>query len=121
MLEYGIELEAKDTEKSSWKKYVKEHISQRTENDLRNRCEQSTKSRFVQHDKYEPKKYLCSKMSLRSTKKILRARLNMSSIPGNYKGRSEGLCPFCETKEGSTEHYFKCKIVRQLKGVERGS
>jgi hypothetical protein len=114
LLEYGIEQEARETEKSTWKKYVKEKITQKTASELREKCENSSKARFVRDDVYEKKEYLRSKVPLQTAKKILRTRMNMASLPGNYKGNSDGKCPLCEESEGRTEHYFTCKVVKQL-------
>ena len=41
----------------------------------------------------------------------------MTSIPGNYKRKSSGICPLCSKSEDRTEHYFKCKLARQLAEV----
>ena len=82
--------------------------------ELRIKCAMSKKARWIQDDKYERKKYLEGKVDLTTAKKILRTRLNMCKLPGNYKGNGEGKCPLCDEGEGSTEHYFSCKQVRRL-------
>ena len=111
---YSIELDPKESLKSTWKKEVKNKINKRMEEEIREKCKRSTKSRIVLNDKYEKKEYLLSKVSLPVAKKILRTRMNMVKVPGNYKGNGEGICPLCETEEGSTEHYFRCSSVRLL-------
>jgi hypothetical protein len=114
LLEYGITLQAKETEKSTWKKMVKQKITEKTESELRDKCEKSSKARFVRDDIYEKKDYLRSKVPLQTAKKILRARMNTTSLPGNYNGNGDGRCPLCEENEGRTEHYFTCRVVKQL-------
>ena len=117
LLEYNITLEARETEKSTWKKNVKQKISETTETELRDKCKESTKARFVCEDRYETKDYLMGKVPLQTAKKILRTRMNMASLPGNYKGKGDGRCPLCNNDEGRTEHYFTCKVVKQLADV----
>ena len=118
---YDITLNPRETLKSTWKKHVKQKITEKTEEEIREKCCKSRKSRFVCEDKYETKAYLLSNASLDVTKKILRARLNMTQIPANYKGKKEGTCPLCSEnkneKEGTTEHYFECKVSKQLAGI----
>ena len=48
-------------------------------------------------------------------------RMNMNRIPGNYKGKDKGTCTLCNEAEGNIEHYFGCRMVKQVKkawGVE---
>ena len=53
-----------------------------------------------------------------NSKGTLRVRLNMCSLPGNYKNRGDGLCTLCEEEEGSTEHYLSsCSQVQLLRKV----
>ena len=42
-------------------------------------------------------------------------RMNMNRIPGNYKGKDKGTCTLCNEAEGNIEHYFECRMVRQVK------
>jgi len=89
-------------------------------NDLRTvleKCEKSTKSRIVKEDQYKKKDYLMGKMKHETAKKILKFRMNMTQLPGNYKNKNknDGRCCICEEEEGTTEHYFKCKGARPLR------
>ena len=61
---YEITLNPQETLKSMWKKHVKEKITEKTEEELREKCCKSRKSRFVCEDKYETKAYLLSNASL---------------------------------------------------------
>ena len=81
---------------------------------IREKCNNSKKARFVKDDLYERKKYLNGRVKLSTAKAILRARMNMCRLPGNYKNKGEGTCTLCEEGEGSTEHYFKCPCVQFL-------
>ena len=42
-------------------------------------------------------------------------RMNMNRIPANYKGKEKGTCTLCIEAEGNIEHYFECRMVRQVK------
>ena len=110
---YGIELEAETSIKSKWKKHVKEKINERMEAEIREKCYSMSKARTVKDDRYEKKEYLCT-ASFYESKKILKARMHMSKLPGNYKGKGEGTCPLCNMEKGNLEHYFECRCVRQL-------
>ena len=114
-----INLKAEDTLKSTWKREVKKKINEEMEREIRQKCYNSKKARFVKDDKYERKEYLTNgKASLTTAKSILRVRLNMSSLPGNYKSGGDGLCTLCEEEEGSTEHYLsRCCQVQLLRKV----
>jgi hypothetical protein len=111
---YEIELDAKLTLKSTWKKHVKEKIALKEEDKIRRECTKMKKGRIVVNDEYRTKDYLCSKTSLKMTKAIIKSRLHMSKIPGNYKNKGVVECPLCNEHEGSTEHYFECNRTRYL-------
>ena len=110
---YQIELKAEETLKSTWKKHVKGKIGEKMEIEIRGECYKLRKTRTIREDRYERKEYL-NNMDLQNIKKILRTRLHMTKLPGNYKGRGEGTCVLCSVEKGSTEHYFQCPSVRQL-------
>ena len=114
-----ITLNAEDTLKSTWKREVKKKINEEMEREIRQKCYNSKKARFVKDDRYERKEYLTDgKANLTTAKAILRVRLNMCSLPGNYKNRGDGLCTLCEEEEGSTEHYlYDCSQVQLLRKV----
>ena len=117
MKKYKISLDVMETLKSTWKREVKRHINKEVEDEIRKLCVNSKKSRFVRNDNYETKDYLKGAVNLQTVKKILRTRLNMAWLPGNYKKDGKGLCSLCEEEEGSTEHYFQCKHVSLLAKV----
>ena len=114
---YNINLDVEEAMKSTWKNEVKKKINEVMESEIREKCNNSKKARFVKEDKFERKTYLNSKVNLETAKTILRARLNMCYIPANYKNNGDGMCTLCECEEGSTEHYFSCKHVRLLAKV----
>ena len=111
---YNITLDPKETLKSTWKNEVKKKITEIAGREIRRKCNNSTKARIVRDDKYEAKEYLLGKVPLQEVKRILKMRMNMNLIPGNYKGKGEGMCP-CTHGEGTTEHYFECRMVMQLR------
>ena len=100
-----ITLNVKETLKSTWKRETKRKINKEMEIEIRQKCYNSKKSRIVKDDQYGRKEYLGGKVELMTVKKILRARMNMCRLPGNYKNDGDGNCPLCEQEEGSTEHY----------------
>ena len=114
---YNITLDPKESLKSTWKKEIKRKITEKEEKEIREKCKNSTKSRIVKEDKYEKKEYLLGKVSLAEVKKIMAVRMNMSKIPGNFKGKDGAMCPLCLKGEGQTEHYFECRMVHRLKKV----
>ena len=114
---YNITLDPKESLKSTWKKEIKRKITEKVEKEIREKCMNSTKSRLVKEDGYGKKEYLLGKMSLAEVKKIMAVRMNMSKIPGNYKGKEGAMCPLCLSGEGQTEHYFECKMVHRLKKI----
>ena len=113
MRTYNIDINPEESLKSKWKKDVKEKINTKMEHDIREHCLGKTKGRTVKDDEYGRKEYL-DVLNLEEARKILRMRMHMSKIPGNYKGRGEGICILCEEEKGNMEHYYSCKSVRQL-------
>ena len=111
--QYGVELDANNTLKSTWKKQVKKKITETEEKNIREMCSKKKKARTVERDDYKKKKYL-ENVSLNDAKKIIKSRLHMCKVPGNYKQKGVTLCPLCEDEEGSTEHYFDCKRTKYL-------
>ena len=73
------------------------------------------------NDEHKKKEYI-RQVSMKDMKKILKVRMHMSKIPGNFKRAGLETCPLCKRKEGSTEHYFECEEVSRLReawGVEK--
>ena len=110
---YKIELDVRKTLKSRWKKHVKEKIATKMEEDIRARCKNMSKARTIINDPYNRKEYM-NIVSLENSKRILKARLHMNKLPGNYRGKGEGICQLCEEEKGNLEHYLHCKGTRQL-------
>jgi hypothetical protein len=50
-------IEVKETLKSAWKREVKRKITEQEEREIRQKCENSTKSRFVKRNEYKMKDY----------------------------------------------------------------
>ena len=67
------------------------------------------KTPFIQKDEF----ISAENLLLKEAQKISYTRMNMSLLPGNYKNKDTGNCPLCNIEEGSTEHYFKCKKVKE--------
>ncbi len=111
--EYKIKLDPEVSLKSKWKKHVKLMITRKTEEEIRSKITGKTKSRTIQNDEYEMKKYL-REVNMISSKRILKVRLHMSKLPGNFKGEGDGTCLLCQAGIGKIEHYFDCPQVSQL-------
>ena len=110
---YKITLDAESSLKSTWKKHVKKKINEKLAHELAEECSMKTKSRTIMYDKYQKKDYL-GKLTVNETRAIIKARLHMTKVPGNYKKLGIDVCPLCNQKEVSTEHYFECNRCRML-------
>ena len=116
MRRYGIDLIPEEVLKSRWKKHVKQKITEKMETEIRTKCSEMTKARTIKNDTYGRKEYITT-TNFNNAKKILKTRMHMSKLPGNYKGSGEGICPLCEVEKGNLEHYFQCRYTRQLVDV----
>ena len=94
--------------KSKWKKLCKNRIIELMEKRLRQEMENKTKSRFVQNDKWEKKKYI-DELDGWIAIDVLKIRLNMWPLKMNYKkSNEESLCPKCNLHDDTTEHIVTC-------------
>ena len=72
MKRYNIKLKVEDTLKSNWKREVKKKINEVMEKEIRQKCFNSKKARFVREDQYKRKEYLRNgNLSLTTAKAIL--------------------------------------------------
>ena len=110
---YNIELNVEKVLNSTWKKHVKQKIRTKTEEEVRKECRKMKKGRTICNNEYAKKEYL-NVLPRKQVKSVLRARLHMTKIPGNYKSEGITTCPLCSKEEGSTEHYFECTKTRHL-------
>ena len=75
------------------------------------------KTRTIQNDKYELKKYI-KEVKLEEVKEILKVRLHMTTLPANYRNLwTDPSCPLCNVEEGTSEHYLKCPNVSYIAKV----
>ena len=65
------------------------------------------------NDEFKRKEYI-GKLMPTETKKIMKVRMHMTKIPGNYKQLGIMKCPLCNGDEISTEHYFECGSCTML-------
>ena len=71
-----------------------------------------SKMRFIQTPTlYERKGYI-THLKGNEVLTILKTKLNMQPIYGNYKGdlTKERLCPYCQEEDDITEHLITCKV-----------
>ena len=95
--------------KSKWKKLCKDKIIEVMIKRLRHEMENKTKSRFVQNDRWEKKKYI-EQLDGWIAIDVLKIRLNMWPLKMNYKksNEEEYLCPKCNLQNDTTEHIVSC-------------
>ena len=110
---YEIALEEYKEGKATWKKYLKTKIGKKLEEEINGVCRIKSKARTIREDEYTKKNYL-GKLPLSMTRSILRYRLHMCKIPGNYKGINIKQCPLCDIINIETEHYFTCNRCYEL-------
>ena len=113
-LKINIE-DVKEMTKAELKKTVKERISECMINNFKKL--KMKKLRFVEEPAvFQRKRYLVE-MNGKSSVQILKTRLNMIEIYGNYKHdlTLERLCPLCKEEEDTTEHLLSCPAVEQNK------
>ena len=72
-----------------------------------------TKSRTVKNKEFKRADYI-NKTSIQVVKKIMKTRLHMTKLPGNFKQLEIDECPLCQVKNTSTEHYFECRKCQFL-------
>ena len=114
----SLKIDIKDVEqmsKAELKKKVKERIG---ENMVINFEElQMKKLRFISDPVvFQRRKYL-EVMDGKTAVKVLKMRLNMMEVYGNFKGNLylERLCPLCQKEEDTTEHLITCYAINQNK------
>ena len=112
---YNIELTV-EVSKSIWKKHVKKKTSDEVESYIRLCCRTTTKGRTVAEDKFEMKRYL-KEVEVETASEILKTRLHMRRLGGNYGDKK---CRLCHEENASTEHYFTCSgtvLLRECCGI----
>ena len=113
---YGVKEDPSNLLKSTWKMLVKKKITEKTGEEIKMKLKDMTKGRTVINDKYEQKKYL-NELEMKDSTRILKMRLHMSKIPGNFKGDGDGCCTLCHMGIGRIEHYFECSKVNLIRDM----
>lgn len=113
---YGVKLDVNKVSKSQWKKHVKKLITDHVEIKVREKCHELKKGRTIKYDRCARKEYI-GKVPFSMMKKIIKYRTHMTTIPGNFKGGTDGECLLCESAKGTTEHYFTCPETYNLATV----
>ena len=107
---YGIDIrEIANMKKSELKRKVKERIDEEMTKMIQKAANNMTKLRFIKGEKFERKKYF-KEMSGNDSLQVMRSRLNMQVVYGNYKGdvKLAKHCPYCLEAEDNTEHLVEC-------------
>ena len=99
--------------KSELKKQVKESVKRRMEEEISREAEKSSKLRFLtQPITLECADYI-NELPGDEAVDVLKLRLNMVNIHGNYKGdiTKKRWCPHCEERRDTTEHFITCSKI----------
>ncbi len=102
----------KSMAKAELKRTVKKEINTRMAGKLRN-TKRTTKLRFLTpSDTFERKRYFKT-MSGSSAVQVLKTRLNMLPVYGNYKHdlSLRRLCVLCHQEDDTTEHLLTCNVL----------
>ena len=104
--------------KSQWKRMIKEKINKWVIEYYREQICRMSKLRFLRKPKtLEMQSYL-KKLPLKSARMILRTKLNMVKVKGNYKGSyQDQVCEGCNLNDDTTEHLFQCWKNEWMTGV----
>ena len=71
---------------------------------------QKTKMKKLRFTNTEGKQNYLDQCKMEQVKKIMKMRLNMTELKGNYKGKyQDTVCPACEKEEETTEHVIRCR------------
>ena len=105
--------------KSSVKKAVKEGIKKKMEEEITNEVKSKTKLRFITQPVVFGRAAYITDLPGEEAIKVLKIRLNMVDVYGNYKGdlSKRRKCPHCNEESDTTEHLIRCQIGGE-KGVE---
>ena len=114
---YGIVKSVDEVLKSGWKKHVKERITSKVEEEIREKCRNLKKTRSISEDNFELKDYL-KDTTLTEANDILKVRLHMTKLPCNY-GSSSDYCHLCGFQgKVESEHYFEqCQVTKRLANI----
>ena len=113
---YKIEIsfeELEKTKKSEWKKKVKQQIKEKIQKEFIEKTNKMKKLRFIKDDTFKMKEYIIEGES-EEVKKMMKIRLNMIEIKGNFKGNfrdGEYKCPLCKKENDGTEHLYECEEI----------
>ena len=106
--------------KSQLKKTIKDEIRSRMQNEIAVEVNANSKLRFLsKRDQYERAEYV-NEMAGDEVLEILKIRLNMMDIHGNYKTdlTKKRLCPHCTRHKDTTEHLITCSAVESKENWE---
>ena len=74
------------------------------------------KLRFIKDDTFKMKEYIIEGEN-EEVKKMMKIRLNMIEIKGNFKGNfrdGEYKCPLCKKENDETEHLYECEEIENV-------
>ena len=98
--------------KSTLKKRVKESVKTKMEEEIAAKAKQSSKLRFITTPVVFEKAEYINELSGDEAIEVMKIRLNMVNIHGNYKSDLTKCrrCPHCEKELDTTEHLLQCRI-----------
>lgn len=111
----GEELNLKDIhemEKAELKTAIKNEVKKRMKKEIEVAAEGSTKLRFIRTTEFQQASYF-QHYGSEDAKLILKMRLNMVDVYGNFKGdiTKKRLCSHCKEHLDTTEHLVQCRKV----------
>ena len=114
--ETRVDIEAaQKLRKSTWKKFFKQKIKRNIQNRLWEEMRQKPKPRTIKDNKWERKKYI-EQCKTDSVKDIIKIRLHMWDLKGNYqKEEEQPQYPLCKTEDDTTVHVLQCGRDRDRK------
>ena len=110
---YNIDInKVTEMKKSELKKKIKEEINKSMLEEIIENKRTMKKLRFVDTSTFSCKRYI-NELDGEDSKFILKTRLNMLEIYGNYKGNKNlnQICPHCKSNDDDTEHLACCKTI----------
>ena len=109
-----------DLTKSELKKKVKEAVKGRMEEEISKEAGRSSKLRFITQPITLERADYINELTGDEAVDVLKMRLNMINIHGNFKGdiTKKRRCPHCEEEKDTTEHFITCSKMEG--GREKG-
>ena len=111
-------LDARNVKKSTWKQQVKKKVKQKVQSIMDNKIKSMKKLRFLRGEDGLSKKRFTSECPMWEVTEIMKVRLNMVKLDGNYGKHKQ--CKVCGGYEESTEYILQCEAISEKMGCKIG-